>query len=177
MRAHEKLGSAVWLGDGNQEARCFPTVFVSKKADLCDCRHWAGQDFYLPGPAGNDISRTNVPTSRIKHRHDTLVQELRAILMTDLRDPNEAVSEDEALSNGPTTVTRKPSASGLKSTTIPYSFIRTVADPLSSAELHMTADHDTGWAPHFASFACSLADAHTHSRCSSYCAQSFLPKV
>lgn len=80
-------------------------------------RHWAGHDFYLPGPAGNDISRTNVPTSRIKHRHETLVQELEAILMTNLKEPQEDAPEDadETLTQGPAVVTRRPSASGLKS--------------------------------------------------------------
>ncbi|EIM81628.1 AMP deaminase [Stereum hirsutum FP-91666 SS1] len=39
-------------------------------------RHWLGQKWYLPGAAGNEINKTNVPNSRLKFRHDTLMEEL-----------------------------------------------------------------------------------------------------
>ncbi|PFH49950.1 hypothetical protein AMATHDRAFT_146455 [Amanita thiersii Skay4041] len=42
-------------------------------------RHWLGHEWYLPGAAGNDINRTNVPNSRLEYRHQTLVQELEMI--------------------------------------------------------------------------------------------------
>ncbi|KAF8264766.1 hypothetical protein EI94DRAFT_1591743 [Lactarius quietus] len=46
-------------------------------------RHWLGQNFYLPGAAGNDINKastsTNVPNGRLKFRHDTLLEELALI--------------------------------------------------------------------------------------------------
>lgn len=42
-------------------------------------RHWLGQNFYLPGAAGNDINKTNVPNGRLKFRHDTLLEELTLI--------------------------------------------------------------------------------------------------
>ncbi|KAF8885708.1 hypothetical protein CPB84DRAFT_1816803 [Gymnopilus junonius] len=42
-------------------------------------RHWLGKDWYLPGAAGNDINKTNVPDIRLAYRHQTLVGELDMI--------------------------------------------------------------------------------------------------
>jgi len=42
-------------------------------------RHWLGQQWYLPGAAGNDIIKTNVPDIRLAYRHQTLVEELTMI--------------------------------------------------------------------------------------------------
>lgn len=42
-------------------------------------RHWLGQEWYLPGAAGNDIHKTNVPNTRLAYRHRTLVEELRLV--------------------------------------------------------------------------------------------------
>ncbi|PIL22423.1 hypothetical protein GSI_15111 [Ganoderma sinense ZZ0214-1] len=42
-------------------------------------RHWLGLNWYLPGAAGNDINRTNVPNSRLEYRRQTLFEELRMI--------------------------------------------------------------------------------------------------
>ncbi|KIJ17660.1 hypothetical protein PAXINDRAFT_129917 [Paxillus involutus ATCC 200175] len=42
-------------------------------------RHWLGQEWYLPGAAGNDIHKTNVPDIRVAYRHKTLVEELEMI--------------------------------------------------------------------------------------------------
>ncbi|PPR03103.1 hypothetical protein CVT24_012383 [Panaeolus cyanescens] len=42
-------------------------------------RHWIGHDWYLPGAAGNDINKTNVPDIRLAYRHQTLVSELEMI--------------------------------------------------------------------------------------------------
>ncbi|KAI6044767.1 hypothetical protein EDC04DRAFT_260438 [Pisolithus marmoratus] len=39
-------------------------------------RHWLGQEWYLPGAAGNDIHKTNVPNTHLTYRHRTLVEEL-----------------------------------------------------------------------------------------------------
>ncbi|KAH9953331.1 AMP deaminase [Russula dissimulans] len=39
-------------------------------------RHWLGQKWYLPGAAGNEINKTNVPNGRLRFRHDTLLEEL-----------------------------------------------------------------------------------------------------
>jgi AMP deaminase len=40
-------------------------------------KHWIGHQWYLPGAAGNDIHKTNVPTSRLVYRHQTLLEELQ----------------------------------------------------------------------------------------------------
>ncbi|KDQ11454.1 hypothetical protein BOTBODRAFT_455558 [Botryobasidium botryosum FD-172 SS1] len=42
-------------------------------------RHWLGQQWYLPGAAGNDINKTNVPNLRLAYRHQTLTEELTLI--------------------------------------------------------------------------------------------------
>ncbi|RKO97339.1 hypothetical protein CXG81DRAFT_16054, partial [Caulochytrium protostelioides] len=38
-------------------------------------RRWLGADCDLPGPAGNDIQRTNVPNLRLSYRYQTLIEE------------------------------------------------------------------------------------------------------
>ncbi|KZV85080.1 AMP deaminase [Exidia glandulosa HHB12029] len=42
-------------------------------------RHWIGLKWYLPGAAGNDINKTNVPNIRLAFRHQTLLEELTMI--------------------------------------------------------------------------------------------------
>ncbi|EPQ51100.1 AMP deaminase [Gloeophyllum trabeum ATCC 11539] len=42
-------------------------------------RHWLGQEWYLPGAAGNDIHKTNVPDIRLAYRHQTLLEELAMV--------------------------------------------------------------------------------------------------
>ncbi|KAI0301191.1 AMP deaminase [Multifurca ochricompacta] len=42
-------------------------------------RHWLGQKWYLPGAAGNDINKTNVPNGRVRFRHETLLDEFALI--------------------------------------------------------------------------------------------------
>ncbi|KAK0487740.1 hypothetical protein IW261DRAFT_1558788 [Armillaria novae-zelandiae] len=42
-------------------------------------RHWIGHEWYLPGAAGNDINKTNVPNIRLSYRHQTLLEELDMI--------------------------------------------------------------------------------------------------
>ncbi|THU95467.1 AMP deaminase [Dendrothele bispora CBS 962.96] len=42
-------------------------------------RHWLGHQWYLPGAAGNDINKTNVPNMRLAYRHQTLLDELDLI--------------------------------------------------------------------------------------------------
>jgi len=42
-------------------------------------RHWLGHQWYLPGAAGNDINKTNVPDIRLAYRHQTLQSELDMI--------------------------------------------------------------------------------------------------
>ncbi|CAE6421584.1 unnamed protein product [Rhizoctonia solani] len=42
-------------------------------------RHWIGKKWYLPGAAGNDINKTNVPDRRLAFRYNTLMEELKLI--------------------------------------------------------------------------------------------------
>ncbi|KAF8628670.1 hypothetical protein AX15_003797 [Amanita polypyramis BW_CC] len=42
-------------------------------------RHWLGHKWYLPGAAGNDIHKTNVPNIRLEYRYQTLLGELEMI--------------------------------------------------------------------------------------------------
>jgi AMP deaminase len=46
-------------------------------------KHWLGEKYYLPGPAGNDIHKTNVPDIRIRFRYQTLLEERKMILHRD----------------------------------------------------------------------------------------------
>ena len=53
--------------------------------NTCTCtqvkQHWLGVNFHEEGPAGNDITRSNVPNIRVAYRHETLVEELKNILL------------------------------------------------------------------------------------------------
>ncbi|KIW01050.1 AMP deaminase [Verruconis gallopava] len=42
-------------------------------------QHWLGKDYRLPGVAGNDMAKVNVPDIREAFRHETLLQELAMI--------------------------------------------------------------------------------------------------
>jgi len=42
-------------------------------------QRWLGNNFHLPGIAGNDMARSNVPTTRLSYRHETLASELAMI--------------------------------------------------------------------------------------------------
>lgn len=42
-------------------------------------RHWLGKHFYLPGPRGNVVSKSNVPSIRLRFREQTLREELDLI--------------------------------------------------------------------------------------------------
>ncbi|KAJ7913565.1 hypothetical protein B0H13DRAFT_491918 [Mycena leptocephala] len=51
-------------------------------------RRWLGHQWYLPGAAGNDIHKTNVPNIRLAYRHQTLKEELNMInTKTTLQSP------------------------------------------------------------------------------------------
>lgn len=45
----------------------------------CIKARWLGETWYKPGDAGNDISRTNVPSIRLCYRYETLLDELRLV--------------------------------------------------------------------------------------------------
>ncbi|KAI0561664.1 AMP deaminase [Gracilaria domingensis] len=45
----------------------------------CVKANWLGSTWYLCGQAGNDISKTNVPSIRLCYRYETLLEELKII--------------------------------------------------------------------------------------------------
>ena len=38
-----------------------------------------GKAYFKPGPDGNDIKKTNVPSIRLQYRYDTLCEELKTV--------------------------------------------------------------------------------------------------
>ena len=42
-------------------------------------QHWIGEEYWKPGPHGNDVTRTNVPDIRLAYRHETLHSELAGV--------------------------------------------------------------------------------------------------
>ncbi|KAG8860865.1 AMP deaminase [Tulasnella sp. 330] len=57
-------------------------------------RHWLGQEWYMPGAAGNDINKTNVPNIRLAYRHQTLMDELSM-----LREASDAAPSSQLNAN------------------------------------------------------------------------------
>ncbi|KAH7515857.1 hypothetical protein FEM48_Zijuj10G0071000 [Ziziphus jujuba var. spinosa] len=51
--------------------------------------HWLGSRYFLRGPEGNDIHKTNVPNIRIEFRHETWKEELQYIYSGKARIPEE----------------------------------------------------------------------------------------
>ncbi|ESO08514.1 hypothetical protein HELRODRAFT_156594 [Helobdella robusta] len=45
-------------------------------------QHWIGKNYQNPGPHGNDLHKTNVPDTRVRFRHETLIQELLTLFET-----------------------------------------------------------------------------------------------
>ncbi|XP_074309782.1 AMP deaminase-like isoform X2 [Silene latifolia] len=51
--------------------------------------HWLGDNYFLRGPEGNDIHKTNVPKLRIAFRHETWKEELQYVYNGKARIPQE----------------------------------------------------------------------------------------
>lgn len=66
-------------------------IFKLSSTDLCELarnsvlmsgfeqkskRKWLGENCHLPGPAGNDIQKTNIPNIRLAYRYQTLMEEV-----------------------------------------------------------------------------------------------------
>ncbi|TFK63050.1 AMP deaminase [Pluteus cervinus] len=56
-------------------------------------RHWLGHEWYLPGAAGNDINKTNVPDIRLAFRHQTLLEELNLVRSGEMPQINSVSAE------------------------------------------------------------------------------------
>ena len=54
-------------------------LLTSLSFDPCVQAHWVGEQYRLPGVAGNDIARTNLPNMRCLYRHYTLNAELALV--------------------------------------------------------------------------------------------------
>lgn len=51
-----------------------------KKNDLLQVKqHWLGPSYLVPGMAGNDVTRSNLPDIRVAYRYETMVEELNNI--------------------------------------------------------------------------------------------------
>ena len=77
-----------------EEYSCAAQIYKLTPADMCELarnsviqsgwemqvkKHWIGHKWYLPGAAGYDIHKTNVPNIRLAYRHATLIEELALI--------------------------------------------------------------------------------------------------
>ena len=63
--------------------------------------HWVGNTFWLPGSAGNDTHKTNVPDVRVRFRHDTLMGELELIAKgADAANARRKAAEEAKRSSG-----------------------------------------------------------------------------
>jgi AMP deaminase len=77
-----------------EEYSCAAQIYKLTPADMCELarnsviqsgwemqvkKHWLGHHWYMPGAAGNDIHKTNVPTIRLAYRHATLLEELYVV--------------------------------------------------------------------------------------------------
>ncbi|OMO51645.1 hypothetical protein CCACVL1_29661 [Corchorus capsularis] len=51
--------------------------------------HWLGSKYFLRGPEGNDIHKTNVPNMRIAFRHETWKEEMQYVYSGKARIPGE----------------------------------------------------------------------------------------
>lgn len=51
--------------------------------------HWLGNKYFLRGPEGNDIQKTNVPNMRIAFRHETWIDEMQYLYSGRARIPEE----------------------------------------------------------------------------------------
>jgi len=69
--------------------------------------HWLGTNYWLSGPIGNKVSKTNVPQLRLLYRHETLVDEhlfiLKCLHLGDYKDTPIPLSIDQVFEK----VTRK----------------------------------------------------------------------
>ena len=48
-------------------------------------QYWLGEDFWMPGLRGNDVTKTNVPDIRVAYRHEALVSELENVCNAGLK--------------------------------------------------------------------------------------------
>lgn len=73
-------------------------------------KRWLGDDCHINGPAGNDISRSNLPNIRASFRYQTLMEE-RIMVLSALRDIDSVddLAPESPLFSEPTSSMTNPS--------------------------------------------------------------------
>lgn len=70
------VAAQVWKLSNTDLCELARNSVIQSGFEPCVKAHWLGQYWYRPGQEGNDISKTNVPSIRVRYRHDTLLEEL-----------------------------------------------------------------------------------------------------
>lgn len=113
-----------------EEFSCATQIYKLTAADMCELarnsvvqsgwemqvkKHWIGSRWFLPGAAGNDIHKTNVPNIRLAYRHATLLEELTLIQhgrMTPSHTPGPMTPVNPAAPPSPGPAAAAPAANG-----------------------------------------------------------------
>ncbi|WWC99694.1 AMP deaminase [Kwoniella sp. B9012] len=157
-----------------EEYSCAAQIYKLTPADMCELarnsvlqsgwemqvkKHWIGHKWYLPGAAGNDIHKTNVPTIRLAYRHSTLLEELALIrhgqhspsaTPTHLKQsssaqlPNQPSPQPPSTSNDRTTVNNRPGMTNHPSDVAAAAMSMTNSSVYAQGESHSIAPHLIG---------------------------------
>lgn len=73
------VAAQVWKLSSTDLCELARNSVVQSGFEPCIKARWLGDTWYKAGEAGNDISKTNVPSIRLSFRHDTLLDELKLI--------------------------------------------------------------------------------------------------
>lgn len=99
------ISSQVWRLSNTDLCEIARNSVLMSGYDTTYKTHWLGENYYLPGVLGNDITKTNVPDIRIQYRHETLIDEhlfiLKCVMLNDLS----CVNKEERVLNKNYTIT------------------------------------------------------------------------
>lgn len=73
------VAAQVWKFSSTDLCELARNSVLQSGFEPCIKARWLGESWYLPGEAGNDISKTNVPSIRLCYRKETLLDELTLI--------------------------------------------------------------------------------------------------
>lgn len=73
------VAAQVWKFSSTDLCELARNSVLQSGFEPCVKAHWLGDSWYKAGEAGNDISRSNVPSIRLCYRHETLLDELRNV--------------------------------------------------------------------------------------------------
>lgn len=85
------VAAQVWKFSGTDLCELARNSVLQSGFEPCIKAQWLGESWYLPGEAGNDISKTNVPSIRLCYRKETLLNELTLIYDGAIPDEVEAL--------------------------------------------------------------------------------------